>query len=312
VAERSGAQVGATCLINNYNYGRYVCEAVDSALAQTVPFGEIVVVDDGSTDESEAVLRERFGDEPRVRIITKGNEGQLSCFNVGMAASSGDPVFFLDADDAYDPGYLEAALEAYALPERFDFVISAYRKVGEVSEPPPREEPNRDLGFSVVLGYVRKKWVGGPTSCLSMRRHVLEKILPLPSVEEWRTRADDCLVFGSSLAGARKYFLGKPLVRYRFHGSNLYQNRKSDPADDYRRKLAVYRLLNRLAAKFGFDADQLADAAHREFRTLASPTMKQTQDYLSAAWWARAPMNHRIRMCGSILSYYLWESRRRR
>ncbi|MCC2671779.1 MAG: glycosyl transferase, partial [Armatimonadetes bacterium] len=76
----------ASVIINNYNYARYLPEAVESALAQTYPHTEVVVVDDGSTDHSRAVLA-GYGD--RLRTVFQENGGQASAFNAGFAASRG-------------------------------------------------------------------------------------------------------------------------------------------------------------------------------------------------------------------------------
>ena len=64
-------------LINNYNYAEYVCEAIQSALSQSRPPDEIIVVDDGSTDESVALIEAEFKEQPSIHIITKSNQGQL-------------------------------------------------------------------------------------------------------------------------------------------------------------------------------------------------------------------------------------------
>src|SRR5262245_13540577 len=102
-----------SCLLSNYNYARFVGEALEGALRQTVPFDEIVVVDDGSTDGSVELLEREFGRNPRVTIVRKQHSGQLSCFNHGVPKCSGDIVFFLDADDVYEPQYHEQALRVY-------------------------------------------------------------------------------------------------------------------------------------------------------------------------------------------------------
>ncbi|MGI9456162.1 MAG: glycosyltransferase family 2 protein, partial [Aeoliella sp.] len=111
-----------TCLVNNYNYRPYVGEAVDSALSQSVPFDEIIVVDDGSTDESLSFLRREYASERRVKIVAKANGGQLSAFDEGVRHATGDLVFFLDADDCYRPEYLREAAEIYE-QRPVDFVI---------------------------------------------------------------------------------------------------------------------------------------------------------------------------------------------
>ncbi len=83
-------------VINNYNYGRYLRAAIDSSLAQTYPQVEVVVVDDGSTDDSREII-ESYG--KRILPVIKDNGGQGSAFNAGFAASRGEIVIFLDADD---------------------------------------------------------------------------------------------------------------------------------------------------------------------------------------------------------------------
>ncbi len=83
-----------------YNAERYVAEAVQSALSQTWPDTEVVVVDDGSTDHSLEVLA-RFGN--RIRVIAQHNEGPYPARNRGAAAATGEFLAFLDADDWWEP-----------------------------------------------------------------------------------------------------------------------------------------------------------------------------------------------------------------
>src|SRR6516165_1862808 len=92
--------IRATIIINNYNYGRFLAAAIESALNQTYVNTEIVVVDDGSTDDSRQVIV-GYGD--RVRPVLKANGGQASAFNAGFAASTGDVICMLDADDLFYP-----------------------------------------------------------------------------------------------------------------------------------------------------------------------------------------------------------------
>ena len=94
-------------VINNYNYARYVAATIDSALAQTWHPLEVIVVDDGSTDDSWSVI-EGYGD--RVRAIQQPNGGQGAAYNAGFAASRGEWVMFLDSDDLLDCGALACML----------------------------------------------------------------------------------------------------------------------------------------------------------------------------------------------------------
>jgi glycosyltransferase involved in cell wall biosynthesis len=94
-------------VINNYNYGRFLRECIDSALSQTHRNTEVIVVDDGSPDDSRDIIT-RCGD--RVIPVLKANGGQASAFNAGFAASRGEVILFLDADDLLLPTAAERAL----------------------------------------------------------------------------------------------------------------------------------------------------------------------------------------------------------
>ncbi len=97
-------------VVNNYNYAQFLERAVESALRQSYAFKEIIVVDDGSTDDSRRIIT-RFGD--RVTAVLKENEGQASTFNVGFERCRGEIVVFLDADDQLMPQAVEKAVALF-------------------------------------------------------------------------------------------------------------------------------------------------------------------------------------------------------
>jgi len=98
----------ASIVINNFNYDRFVGQAVSSALSQTHADTEVIVVDDGSEDGSFEVLEQYAG---RIKVVMKENAGQASCYRVGLTESSGDVVLFLDADDYLRPNCIERVLQ---------------------------------------------------------------------------------------------------------------------------------------------------------------------------------------------------------
>jgi glycosyltransferase involved in cell wall biosynthesis len=109
VADPRGAPPLVSIVITCFNYGQFVGAAIESALAQTHPRTEVIVVNDGSTDHSSQVIRsyrERYGD--RLRVVDQPNGGSVSALNRGFAETAGDIVMFLDADDLMAP---EAAAE---------------------------------------------------------------------------------------------------------------------------------------------------------------------------------------------------------
>ncbi len=94
-------------IIPTYNRARYVTKAIDSVLAQTCPDHEIIVVDDGSTDDTQAVLQPYAS---RIRILTQKNSGPSAARNAGIQAARGRWIAFLDSDDEWLPGKLAAQL----------------------------------------------------------------------------------------------------------------------------------------------------------------------------------------------------------
>src|SRR5690242_8378341 len=97
-------------IVNNYNYGRFVGEAIESALGQTYRNTEVIVVDDGSTDNSREVIA---GYGSRIIPVLKENGGQGSAFNAGFAASRGEYVLFLDSDDLLEVNAIETVMRAW-------------------------------------------------------------------------------------------------------------------------------------------------------------------------------------------------------
>ncbi len=95
-------------VISNYNYGRFLPAALDSVLRQTYTALDVIVVDDGSTDESAEVLARYDG---RVRILRQKNAGVSAARNAGILASRGEAVAFLDADDVWDHDKIAAQVE---------------------------------------------------------------------------------------------------------------------------------------------------------------------------------------------------------
>lgn len=112
-------------VIPTYNYGRFVGEAIASALDQSLPPAEIVVVDDGSTDETEAVVR-GFGE--RVRYIKQENAGVCAARNRGVKESKGDVIAFLDADDRVEPTALEKQAAVFESNKEIGLVYCGVRE----------------------------------------------------------------------------------------------------------------------------------------------------------------------------------------
>jgi glycosyltransferase involved in cell wall biosynthesis len=107
-----------TVVVPNFNCGRFLPDALDSVLAQTYPHREVIVIDDGSTDDSLLVLnayRDRVGPD-RLQIVTQPNQGVSAARNAGIERSRGELIAFLDADDVWHPEKLAKQVPLFAGP----------------------------------------------------------------------------------------------------------------------------------------------------------------------------------------------------
>ncbi len=278
------SKITTSCLINNYNYAEFLSEAINSALNQTVKFDEIIIVDDASTDNSAEVIA-KFTQVANVKFILKEkNQGQLSSFNEGFLATNGDSVFFLDADDIYEPQYLETALNFYKRRSECDFLFCAYKKFGAIEGTFQTDKIDLDLGYSVIRTLYSGEWIGSITSTLSIRREIIKKFLPIPNIVDWRVRADDCLVWGASLVGAKKFYMSKPLVMYRIHPNNQYHNKNFLDIDhnyEYKRFWKRNSLFNYIMQKNTFSLPLLlAFTSINELKTIPYPKYDDFISYL--------------------------------
>jgi teichuronic acid biosynthesis glycosyltransferase TuaG len=96
-----------------WNAAAFIRDTIDSVLAQTVTDWEMVIVDDGSTDETVAIVQSYAARDPRVRLVRQANSGPSAARNNGMRSARGDLFAFLDSDDLWDPGFLQAQLDVF-------------------------------------------------------------------------------------------------------------------------------------------------------------------------------------------------------
>jgi glycosyltransferase involved in cell wall biosynthesis len=259
MADSPGLRPTVSIVIDNYNYERFLGDAIESALRQTYPSVEVVVVDDGSTDGSGEVI-DRY--RHRVVAVAQSNRGQAAALNAGFAASTGDLVIFLDADDELLPQAAERVVQHFRPGvAKLHFRLNAVDKDGAAlgfTNPPSSQ---RLTAGSVVPSLLR---IGRyPTPVMSgnaFARGVLERILPMPEAE-WRISADGYLVTAAPFYGA-VVPIEESLGAYRIHGANAWAPDTIDAANLPRRirhDLAKYALIQALAAGNGLPAPRHLD-----------------------------------------------------
>jgi len=198
-------------VINCFNYARYVGAAIDSALAQSYQPCEVVVVDDGSTDTSWAVIQ-AYG--ARVKALRQDNAGQGAAYNTGFAACTGQWVLFLDADDVLDPQAVQKCLAAVRDDTaKVQFLL---RTIGPEGQPLGGVVPYlTHQGDVSAIARRYGSYAGPPASGNLYRRTAIERYLPMP-MAAWRRAADTVPFVLSSLHG-QVLTLREVLGSYRLH-----------------------------------------------------------------------------------------------
>jgi glycosyltransferase involved in cell wall biosynthesis len=210
----------ASIIIDNYNYDRFLKEAIDSALNQSYQNTEVVVVDDGSTGSSLEVFAS-FGE--RIFPVLKEIGGQASAFNAGFGVSRGEVICFLDADDVLLPTALSTAapllLEADVAKVHWPlWAVDAHgRRAGSVFPKQSGLLPEGDLRDDVISSGPDSH-VYPPTSGNAWSRRFLRLVLPMPEAE-YRVCADSYLLTLAPAVGLIRR-VSQPQGCYRVHGAN--------------------------------------------------------------------------------------------
>ncbi len=209
-------------LIDTYNHERFVEQAVVSVLEQDFPDAEreIIVVDDGSTDGTSEIVK-KF--EPRVRLLRKENGGQAAAFNAGIPECKGEIVSFLDGDDWWAPGKLQAVAGALASEPSIGLVGHGITEVFpdggqhvQLLKEVHRFRVDSEAGARTFR--LRKSFLG--TSRMTIRAAVLRQIGRVP--EALAIQADEYLFTLSGFL-ADVLILRESLTFYRLHAGNAFQ-----------------------------------------------------------------------------------------
>ena len=225
-----------------------------------------------------------------------------------VLAATGDLLFFLDADDLYEPKYLETALDFYQSHSDCDFLYCAYKKFGAAEGIFQQDQLDLDLGYSVIKTLYLYEWIGSITSTLSMRKEIARKVLPIPYLDDWRVRADDCLVWSSSLVGAKKFYLAQPLIRYRIHAHNSFGNKKASDFDnsfEYKRALKRSAIFKYVMNKNSISVPQpLAYTSICELKTISFPTKNDFIAYLKVIFVFESKLYWKLKGIYLLVLYY--------
>ncbi len=246
----------ASVVVVNHNYGRFLRTAIDSALAQTYLDTEVVVVDDGSRDDSRSIIGS-YGDE--VVAVLQQNGGQAAAWNSGLKMATGEAICFLDADDQLAATAIQRSLPLLAQPG----VVKVHWPLCEVDGEgrtsgllAPRERLPRGYLKATVVSEGPHSYPTPAASGKLWSREFLERVMPLPPAARRAHGADVYVSTVAPLYGAIER-VDEPMGYYRLHGSNNWASMSFDEQAQF--DLAAYRLhceaLARHCAALGIPAD---------------------------------------------------------
>lgn len=215
-----------TAIIPTYNRANYICEAIDSVLAQSHPLDEIIVIDDGSTDNTRELL-DSYGN--RIEYFSQCNRGPGAARNYGMRVAKGDFLAFLDSDDVWVPDKTRIQLQMFNNFPDLDIVFGDMANFSQDRDNNVPEIKNRQIHDYCAA---HSSHIEHILDCL-----VIDNIIPTPTViirksciskigffDDRFTIAEDFDYWLRAARCCRFGFTNAVLIKRRRHGNNLVNN----------------------------------------------------------------------------------------
>ncbi|MDR0799420.1 MAG: glycosyltransferase family 2 protein [Dysgonamonadaceae bacterium] len=230
-----------------YNQVQYLNYTLQSVLNQTYTNWECIVVNDGSTDETEKIALEWTKKDPRFRYIQKTNGGQSTARNAGLQAAQGDFIQFLDGDDLIEPDkfafqmQLAAEKQADIVVCGYDYLVDGATQTNAFSESAPDCSLNGltyhwDLDFVILIH-------SPLISNVFLRKHQIRFQEGLPAKEDWLFWVQ------CALNGAKFSYHPDHLAHYRRHGSNMTMDNTHEITSNYEAAFVLYGWLDEAQKK---------------------------------------------------------------
>jgi len=220
--EQDSVQV--TVVTPAYNSTPHIADTIASVRGQTFTAFQHLIIDDGSTDQTVAMAEQAAADDPRIRIQSVAHGGMAAARNRALEQADTEFVSFLDADDVWEPTFLETLVSAlraagpdvggiFCRSRMIDAAGRTFRRFGSAGWAPPGR-----YDLARMLEYVCPP---GNCSCLILRRHCLEEVGPFDDNLICIADFDLWLRIGRKSSAPNFVAIAQPLVSYRQHGRNF-------------------------------------------------------------------------------------------
>ena len=269
--------VKVSVIIPAYNGDRYLAAAIDSVLAQTYQDLEIIVIDDGSTDNTPQIAQQ-YG--AAVQYLSQANQGVAASRNLGMAKARGDYIAFLDQDDVFLPHKLSSQVEMLEQDDNLGIVNSGWQITDQQGEVKAAVQPWQQIPDLTAANLII--WKPVFLGAILFRRSWLEQVSGFDISLEQTPDVD--LVMRLAMLGCPAAWVEQTTVQYRQHEANASKN-----------TLLQAQELNQITDRF-FDQSSLIP------ETKALEAQSRYQSLVWSAW--------RLQQTGYLeeMSHYLYES----
>jgi len=208
-------------VVPTYNAAQYLPMALDSILNQTYPHLEIIVVDDGSTDQTPHICQEYLRKDPRIQYIRQDNQGPSAARNRGIAQTTGRFIALMDSDDLMNPKCIDLELEVIRRDPLVDIVYTAMRFIDSHGNPIGELHGQEIDPKNLVIHLLFRNVIPGPGAIFAKR----ECLVKNPYNPSYKHAEDYDLMIRLAHRYRFKY-LDLPLISYRRHGANLSNNQQ--------------------------------------------------------------------------------------
>lgn len=254
-----------------YNAERYIAETIECVIAQTYSNWEMVICDDGSTDESVKIIEALASKDSRIRLIKQVNAGAAAATNTAYDASKGEIIAFLDADDLFEAGKLNACVQAFQERPDSGFLTHRLKGIDHLGQENGIIFPGVP---KLVNGWFARhlfdksptRGSAAPSAGNLVRREVVEKVMPIP-MECQRTQ--DAYVLTCAMLLTPAIGLDLVLGAYRIHPGGQSRGQMYSHEFHERRMADLRKSVNAIRGfcqQQGFDevADYLAKDYYHE------------------------------------------------
>lgn len=258
-------------VLGNYNYERYLQQSINSVLNQTYKNFELIVVDDGSTDNSREIINSYSS---KLIAIFQANSGQEATFNTGIERSQGEIICFLDADDYFHQDKLAKVVKSFIEHPEWIQIGHCWLSINQEGIAVGSSTSNL-----LSQGDVRQlllrwgKYASAISSALACRRSALEKVLPLGNGWGVDAYLNVALPFYGQVG-----CINEPLMFYRMHGNNM-RAYNDDLSYLIQQRENTARFINETAAKVGINScfNLQKDVDYRSYKVMQQGSASFTE-----------------------------------